>query len=91
VHSIFSYFFIVVVAVIVGRFWLVRPAPFRAVAQRGGWWLALAVLSSLSMLVFGIGVAIWEKPIWIAALIVGAPLTWFLVFRILRDRPQPSE
>jgi hypothetical protein len=86
-----SYMVIAVAVIAVGRFWLVRPAPFRAAAQRGGWWLVLAVLSSLSMLVFGIGIALWQMTIWIAAAIVGAPLTWFLLFRILRDRPQPSE
>lgn len=49
--------FIAVTVIIVGRLWLLRPAPFRAAAHRGGWRLAIAVLSSLSMLVFGTGTA----------------------------------
>jgi hypothetical protein len=81
----------VVVVINLGWFWLSRRAPFREAAQRGGWRLAFAVLSSLSMLVFGISLAMGQFLIGIAMLIVGAPLTWFLLIRIARDRPQPPE
>lgn len=83
---------VIALAVIIGgRFWLVRPAPFRVAAQRGGWRLVLAVLSSLSMLVVGIGIAMGQLAIAIAAVVVGAPLTWFLLIRFALDRPQPPE
>jgi hypothetical protein len=49
------------------------------------------VLASLSMLVFGIGLAIGQLVIGIAALVVGAPVTWFLFIRVLRDRTPPPE
>jgi hypothetical protein len=91
VDSPFRYVFIAIAVIVVGRFWLWGPAPFRAAAQRGGWRLALAVLSSLSMLVFGIGIAIGQFAIAIAAMIVGAPPTWFLFIRLMRDRPQPPD
>jgi hypothetical protein len=80
-----------VTVIIIGRFWLSRMAPFRAAAARGGWRLALAVLSSLGMLVFGIAVAMGQLAIGIAALVVGAPLTWFLFIDYIRGRSEPSE
>ena len=86
-----SYLIIVALAITVGTLWLRRPAPFRAVAQRGGWWLAIAVLSSLSMLVFASGVALGQLVVWIPALIVGAPLTWSLLISFARNRPQPPK
>jgi hypothetical protein len=91
VDSPFRYVLIAVAVIIVGRFWLLRPAPFRAAAHRGGWRLAVAVLSSLSMLFFGIGIAMGQLVIGIAALRVGAPLTWFLFFRVSRDGSQLPE
>jgi hypothetical protein len=68
----------------------VAPGPFRAVAQRGGWRLAVAVLSSLCMLVFGISIALGQLVIGIAALIVGGLSQWFLFIRFVRDRAQPE-
>jgi hypothetical protein len=87
VVSPFRYAFIAVAVFIVGWFWLSRRGPFRVAAQRGGWRLAVAVLSSLSMLVFGIGIAIGQLVIAIAAAIIGAPLTWLLLLIGLRPRP----
>ena len=86
-----SYLIIVVAAIVVGTLWLRRPAPFRAAAQRGGWRLAIAVLSSLSMLVFASGLALGQFVIWIPALIVGAPLTWFLFISLARTRTEPPK
>jgi hypothetical protein len=74
----FRYLFIAVIAVSVGWWWLGRQGPFRSAAKRGGWRLALAVLSSLGMLGFGIGVAIGQLVIGIVALIVGGLLAGFL-------------
>jgi hypothetical protein len=91
VDSPFRYVFIAVGVVIVGRFWLVRPAPFLVAVQRSGWWLAIAVLSSLSMLVFVIGIGMGQLAIGMAALVVGAPPTWFLFIRFIRDRPRPPK
>jgi hypothetical protein len=89
--SPFRYVFIAWMVMIVGWHWRWRRGPFRAAAQRGGWRLAIAVLSSLCMLVFGIGIAMGQLVIGIAALIVGGPPTWFLFIRFFRDGPQPPE
>ena len=86
VDSPFRYALIAVAVFIVGWFWLSRQGPFRAAAQRGGWRLAIAMLSSLSMLVFGIGIAMGQLEIGIAAVIVGAPPTWFLLLTRLRSQ-----
>jgi hypothetical protein len=91
VDSPFRYVLVVIVVLVIGQFWLVRPAPFRVAAQRGAGWLALAVLASLSMLAFGIGLATGKLVIAVAALVVGAPITWFLFIRLLRDRTPPPE
>jgi hypothetical protein len=66
------------------------PGPFRAAARRGGWRLAIAVFSSLCMLAFVIGVAVGQLAIGIAALIIGAPPTWFLYIRLFRDGQSPE-
>jgi hypothetical protein len=79
------YSIIVVAVALVGQFWLLRPAPFRVAAQRAGWRLALAVLSSITMLAFGVGIALGQLEIAILALIVGAPPTCFLLIRLIRD------
>jgi hypothetical protein len=36
VGSPFRYVLIAIAVITVGRFWLLRPAPFRAAAQHGG-------------------------------------------------------
>lgn len=69
--SPFRYVFITVTVAILGWYWLSRQSPFRSAAQRGGWRLAIAVLSSLGMLAFGIGIAIGQLVIGLAALIIG--------------------
>lgn len=89
VASPFRYAFIAVSVIIVGWYWL--SPPFRAAARRGGWRLAIALLSSLSMLVFGIGIAMGQLVIVIVATTVGAPASWFLLIRFIRGKPQPSE
>jgi hypothetical protein len=69
--SPFRYVFIAVTAAIVGWYWPSRQGPFRSAAQRGGWRIAIAVLSSLGMLVFGVGIATGQWVIGLAALMVG--------------------
>jgi hypothetical protein len=69
--SPFRYVFIAVTVAIVGWYWLSSQGPFRSAAQRGGWRIAIAVLSSLGMLVFGIGIATGQWVIGLAALMVG--------------------
>ena len=87
----FRYVFIAVTAMIIGWYWLSRQAPFRWAAQRRGWRLALAVLSSLGMLTFGISFALGRQAIWIAALIVSGVPAMILVVESSRSegRPQP--
>jgi hypothetical protein len=87
----FRYVLIAVSVITVGRLWLWRASPFRAAAQRGGWRLASAVLSSLSMVAFGIGIASGQPVTVAGAFIVGAPLTWFLLIRFARDGSQPAK
>src|SRR5260370_27908995 len=53
----FRYLFIAFAVAAVGWSWLSRRGLFRPAARRGGWRLAVAVLSSLGGLVFGIGIA----------------------------------
>lgn len=67
----FSFVFIAVTVVIVGWYWLSSRGPFRRAAQRGGWRLVVAVLSSLGMLAFGVGTAMGQVVFGIAALIAG--------------------
>ena len=77
--SPFRYVFIAVTVAIVGWYWLSRQGPFRSAAQRGGWRLAIAVLSSIGMLAFGICIGIGQVVIGIAALILGGLPTMALV------------
>lgn len=83
--SPFRYIFIAWMVLIIGLNWWLPRGPFRAAAQRGGWRLAIAVLSSLCMLVFAVGIAVGQLVIGIAALVVAAPPTWFLWIRNFRD------
>jgi hypothetical protein len=84
-HGPFRYFFIAWAVLIVGLQWWLPRGPFRAAAQRGGWRLAIAVLSSLCMLIFAVGIAVGQLVIGLAALVVAAPPTWFLWIRFARD------
>jgi hypothetical protein len=87
-HPPFLYVFIAFTVIFVARFWLGRRAPFRAAARRGGWRLAAAVLSSLSLLVCGVGVALGQLVIAFVALIAGAPFIWLLIMYSGHSRPQ---
>jgi hypothetical protein len=86
-HAPFLYVFIAATVIVVARFWLGRRAPFRAAAQRGGWRLAAALLSSLGILVFGVGVAVGQLVIAFVALIAAAPFIWLLIM-YSGNRPQ---
>ena len=78
--GLFRYLFIPLSVVVVGWYWLSRRGPFRTAARRGGWRLAVAVLASLGMLAFGVGVAIGQQAIGLIALIVcGLPATFMIV------------
>lgn len=52
------YAFVAVTVAFVGWLWRSRQGSFRAAAQRGGWRIAVAVVSSIGILAFGIGIAI---------------------------------
>lgn len=86
--SPFRYLFIAVTVTIVGWYWLSRQGPFRSAAQRGGWRLAIAMLSSLGMLAFGIGIAMGQLAIGITALIVGGLPGMLLV---VGSKPRPPK
>ena len=57
---------------------------FRPAARRGGWRLAAAVLSSLGGLIFGIGMAMGQLTIAIAALVIGGLPSLILM---MEDKP----
>lgn len=67
----FSFVFITVTVMTVGWYWLSSRGPFRLAARRGDWRLVIAVLSSLGMLAFGVGIAMGQVVLGIAALIAG--------------------
>jgi len=61
------YVVIALAAAAVGWSWLSRRGLFRPAILRGGWRLAVAVLSSLGGLIFGVGIATGQLAIAIAA------------------------
>jgi hypothetical protein len=67
----FRYVFIAVIVVIVGWHWRSRRGAFHAATQRGGWRLAIAVVSSIGMVAFGVGMALGQLMIGVAGFIVG--------------------
>jgi hypothetical protein len=67
----FRYVFIAVIVVIVVWHWRSRGGAFHAATQRGGWRLAIAVVSSIGMLAFGVGIALGQLMIGVAGFIVG--------------------
>jgi hypothetical protein len=80
----FGYLFIAFAVVIVGWHWSSPRGAFRSAGRRGGWRLAIAVVASAGMLIFGVGIAVGQLTIAIAAVaIVG--LTSLLL--LLGDKP----
>ena len=75
----FGYLFIVFAVAAVGRSWLSPRGFFRSAARRGGWRLAVALLSSLGGLIFGIGIAMGQSTIAIAAWVIGGLPSMLLV------------
>ena len=80
----FGYLFIAFAVVIVGWHWRSPRGLFRPAARRGGWRLALAVVASLGMLTFGVGVAVGQLTVAIAAL---APVMVASVLLLMGDQP----
>ena len=76
--------FIAFAVVGVGWTWLSRDGFFRPAARRGGWRLAVAVVSSLGSLTFGIGFAIGQITIALVALIFAGLPSLILM---MEDRP----
>jgi hypothetical protein len=66
----FGYLFIAFAVVIVGWHWRSPRGLFRPAGRSGGWRLALAVVASAGMLIFGVGVAVGQLTIAFAALAV---------------------
>jgi hypothetical protein len=78
------YVFIALAAAAVGWSWLSRRGLFRPATRRGGWRLAVAVLSSLGGLIFGVGIATGQLAIAIAAWAIGGLTSLILM---LDDKP----
>jgi hypothetical protein len=66
----FGYLFIAFAVVIVGWHWRSSRGLFHSAGRRGGWRLAIAVVASVGMLVFGVGVAVGQLTIAIVAVAV---------------------
>jgi hypothetical protein len=84
----FGYLFIVFAVVIVGWHWRSPRGAFHSAGRRGGWRLAIAVVASVGMLIFGVGIAVGQLTIAIAALAIGG-LTSLLL--MLGDKPAGPE
>jgi hypothetical protein len=78
------YLFIGFAVAAVGWSWLSRRGLFRPAARRGGWRLAAALVSSLGGLIFGIGIAMGQMTIAIAAWVIGGLSCLILV---MEDKP----
>ena len=82
--SPFRYLFIGFAVAAVGWSWLSRRGLFRPAASRGGWRLAVALLSSLGAQIFGIGFAMGLATIAIAGWVIGGLASLILV---MEDKP----
>jgi len=80
----FGYLFIAFAVVAVGWHWRSPRGLFRPAGRRGGWRLALAVVASLGMLTFGVGVAVGQLTLAVAAL---APVMVASVLLLMGDKP----
>lgn len=69
--SPFRYLFIVFAVASVAWSWLSPHGMFRPKARHSGWRLAVALLTSLGVLIFGVGIATGQSTIAFIALIVG--------------------
>ena len=81
------YLFIAFAVAAVGWSWRSRHGLFRPAARRGGWRLAAALLASLGGLIFGIGIAMGQMTIAIAAWVICGLPTLILV---MEDKPAGS-
>jgi hypothetical protein len=89
--SPFRYLFIAFAVVAVGQSWLSRRGIYRPAARRGGWWLAIAVLSSLGALIFGVSVALGQLTIGFAALLIGGLPSILLLMDDKPTGPGPGD
>lgn len=87
----FRYLFIAFAAAAVGWPWLSRRGLFRPAARRGGWRLAVALLSSLGGLIFGVGIAMGQMTIAIAAWVIGGLPALILVMEHKQGGPGPEQ
>jgi hypothetical protein len=86
----FRYVFIAFAVAAAGQCWLSRRGLFRLVAWRGGWRLAVALLATLAGLIFGIGIAVGQTTIGIAAWAVGGLLSLVLLTDGKRAGSEPD-
>jgi hypothetical protein len=89
--SAFGYLFIAFAVVIVGWHWRSPRGLFRPAGRRGGWRLALAVVASVGMLIFGVGVAVGQLTIAFAALAVVMVPSLILMMGDKPTRPGPGD
>jgi lysylphosphatidylglycerol synthetase-like protein (DUF2156 family) len=87
----FRYVVIALAAAAVGWSWLSRRGLFRPAIRRGGWRLAVAVLSSLGGLIFGVGIATGQLAIAIAAWAIGGLTSLILVLDDKPPGPGPAD
>jgi hypothetical protein len=80
----FGYLFIAFAAVIVGVHWRSPRGAFHSAGRRGGWRLPIAVVASVGLLIFGVGIAVGQLTIAIAALAIGGLISLLLM---LGDKP----
>jgi hypothetical protein len=71
--------------------WLSRRGLFRPIARRGGWRLAVALVSSLGALIFGIGIAMGQMTIAIVAVMIGGSCCLILLIEDKPARHGPSD
>ena len=86
----FRYLLIAFAVAAVGWCWLSRRGLFRPAAQRGGWRLAAALVSSLGGVIFGIGIAMGQMTIAIAAWVIGGLPSLILVMEDNQGGPGPG-
>ena len=89
--SPFRYLFIAFAVIAVGQSWLSRRGIYRPAARRGGWRLAIAVLSSLGALIFGVSIALGQLTIGFAALLIGGLPSILLLMDDKPTGPGPGD
>ena len=86
----FGYLFIVFAVVIVGLQWRSPRGVFHSAGRRGGWRLAISVVASVGMLIFGVGTAVGRLTVAIAAIAIVGLTSLLLLLGDKRPGPGPG-